>query len=216
LAGSDWNWLVAGIVSALVLVGLTAFTQFPFIVSLIIAVLVFAGLVFLLAPRRLFEGINVKALGSGQMAFARDLLTQAAPFAERLRAASGKIEDKAVGAKVKTLADIAADVFAKVEANPANAGNVRRFLTYYLPRAAEIAEAYRALEKSAVPDTARLAAAGEMIDRLDGAFTRYAASLQDADLDKLDIELKLLKSSLDEDIGPAPPAAPIETKRGTS
>jgi hypothetical protein len=85
-----------------------------------------------------------------------------------------------------------------------------------LPRAAEIADAYQALEKSAVPDTARLAATGDMINRLDGAFTRYAANLQDADLDKLDIELKLLKSSLDEDIGPAPAAAPAETKRGTS
>jgi hypothetical protein len=93
---------------------------------------------------------------------------------------------------------------------------VRRFLTYYLPRAAEIAEAYRALETSTVPDTTRLAATGDMIDRLDVAFTRYAANLQDADLDKLDIELKLLKSSLDEDLGPAQPAVPVETKRGTS
>ncbi len=52
-------------------------------------------------------------------------------------------------------------------------------------------------------DSARLAATGDLIDRLDTAFTRYAANLQEADLDKLDIELKLLKSSLDEDLGPA-------------
>jgi 5-bromo-4-chloroindolyl phosphate hydrolysis protein len=111
---------------------------------------------------------------------------------------------------------IARDIFAEIERDPLRLDRVRRFLTYYLPRAAEIAEAYRALEKSAVPDTARLAATGEMIERLDGAFTRYAANLRDADLDKLDIELKLLKSSLDEDIGPTPPATPVDTKRGTS
>jgi 5-bromo-4-chloroindolyl phosphate hydrolysis protein len=111
---------------------------------------------------------------------------------------------------------IARDIFAAIERDPLRLDRVRRFLTYYLPRAAAITEAYRTLEKSAVPDTARLAATAEMIDRLDGAFTSYAAGLQDAELDKLDIELKLLKSSLDEDIGPAKPAPPIETKRGTS
>jgi len=46
-------------------------------------------------------------------------------------------------------------------------------------------------------------------------FTGYAASLQGADLDKLDIELKLLKSSLDEDLGPvARPAAALDQGPG--
>ena len=45
---------------------------------------------------------------------------------------------------------------------------------------------------------------GDLIDRLDVAFTRYAVSVQGADLGNLDIELKLLKSSLDEDLGPPP------------
>ena len=67
---------------------------------------------------------------------------------------------------------------------------MRRFLTYYLPRAAEIAEAY-ALLGSAPRDTAGMTATGDLIDRLETAFTHYAASLQDAELGKLDIELKL-------------------------
>ena len=48
-------------------------------------------------------------------------------------------------------------------------------------------------------------ATGDLIDRLDDAFTHYAANLREADLGNLDIELKLLKSSLDEDLGPTPP-----------
>ena len=79
------------------LVGLTLLTAFPFLVSLVIAALVFGGLVVLLAPRQLFEGIDVNAIGSGRVAFARDLLTQAEPFAERLRAAAGRIADKELG-----------------------------------------------------------------------------------------------------------------------
>ncbi len=70
-------------------------------------------------------------------------------------------------------------------------------------RAAEIAEAYALLERSSALNTTRLKATGELIDRLDVAFTHYAATLQDADLDNLDIELKLLKNSLDADLGPA-------------
>src|SRR5262245_8677096 len=133
MGGGDRNWLIAGVVSAALLIGLTVLTSFPFPVSLVIAALVFGGLVFLLAPRKLFEGTDVSAIGSGRVEFARDLLTQAAPFAERLRSAAARIGDKEVGPKVKHLAEIATDVFTKVEANPAGAANVRRFLTYYLP-----------------------------------------------------------------------------------
>lgn len=201
MRGGDWNWLVAGLASAIVLIGLTAFTRFPFLLSLLVAVLVFAGLVVLLAPRRLFEGINVKALGSGQVAFARDLLTQAQPFAERLRAAAANISDKEVGPKVKALADITGDVFAKVEANPASAGNVRRFLGYYLPRAAEVAEGYSVLASNRAPDTARLGEVRSVIFKLEDAFVHYADSLADAELGTLDTDLRLIQASLKEDLG---------------
>lgn len=201
MSGGDWNWVVAGVASAIVLVGLSVFTAFPFVLSLIVAVLVFAGLVVLLAPRRLFEGIDVKALGSGRVAFARDLLTQAAPFAERLRTVAAKISDKETGAKVKTLADIAADVFTKVEANPASAGNVRRFLTYYLPRAAEVAEGFDILEDARAPDRARLDEVRSVIFKLEDAFVHYADSLAEAELGTLDTDLRLIQASLKEDIG---------------
>jgi 5-bromo-4-chloroindolyl phosphate hydrolysis protein len=192
---------IAGIGSAVVLVGLAVFTQFPFILSLVIAILVFTGLAMLFAPRRLFEGIDVKALGGGRVAFARDLLTQAVPFAERLRTAAGKISDKEVGAKVKTLADIASDVFTKVEANPASAGNVRRFLTYYLPRAAEIAEGFDIMESARAPDAARLDEVRSVISKLEEAFIHYADSLTEAELGTLDTNLRLIQASLKEDLG---------------
>jgi len=102
---------------------------------------------------------------------------------------------------VRHLAGVARSIFEGIEKDPVRIDRVRRFLTYYLPRAAEMAEAYRALEVSPGVDAARLSATGEIIDRLSGAFTEYARNLRDAELDKLDIELKLLKRSLDEDLG---------------
>ena len=77
----------------------------------------------------------------------------------------------------------------------------------------------RSALRGSKPRARNEAAVGKMaggLRRLDAAFTQYAANLQDADLDRLDIELKLLKSSLDEDIGPARTDVPPGEKKGTA
>ncbi|MDX8446588.1 5-bromo-4-chloroindolyl phosphate hydrolysis family protein [Mesorhizobium captivum] len=201
LFGNDWNWIVAGLVSAALLIGLSALTHFPFLVSAVISVLVFAGLVFVLAPRQLFEGIDLGSIGGGQVAFARELLAQAQPAADRLTAAAGSIADKDMKAKVKNLSDIAVDVIARVEAKPASAASVRRFLTYYVPQAAEVAEGYASLADRRAPNRQRLANVGAVITKLQDAFVHYADSLADSELGTLDVDLRLIQESLKEDIG---------------
>jgi hypothetical protein len=64
------------------------------------------------------------------------------------------------------------------------------------------------LEKSSTRDTGRLTTTSDLIDRLDVAFSHYATNMQEADLGNLDIELKLLKNSLDEDLGPSKAGTP--------
>ena len=113
------------------------------------------------------------------------------------------IRTQKVSERVRHLARVSREIFAGVEEDPLRVDRVRRFLTYYLPRAAELVEAYALLEKGSTRDTSRLAATSDLIDRLDVAFTHYASNLREADLGNLDIELKLLKSSLDEDLGPS-------------
>ncbi|WP_434722475.1 5-bromo-4-chloroindolyl phosphate hydrolysis family protein [Mesorhizobium sp. RIZ17] len=201
LFGNDWNWIVAGLVSAALLIGLGTLTRFPFLVSAVISVLVFFGLVFVLAPRQLFEGLDLRSIGGGQVAFARELLAQAQPAADRLAAAAGSIADKDMKAKVKDLSDIAADVISKVEAKPASAASVRRFLTYYVPQAAEIAEGYATLADRRAPSQQRLASIGSVITKLQDAFVHYADSQADSELGTLDVDLRLIQESLKEDIG---------------
>jgi hypothetical protein len=201
LFGNDWNWIAAGVVSAALLIGLSFLTHFPFLVSAIIAALVFAGLVIVLAPRQLFEGIDLRSLSGSRVAFARELLAQAQPAADRLAAAAGAIADKDMGAKVKNLSDIAADVISRVEAKPESAPSVRRFLTYYVPQAAEIAEGYASLANRRAPSKARLASVGAVITKLQDAFVHYADSLADSELGTLDVDLRLIQESLKEDIG---------------
>jgi 5-bromo-4-chloroindolyl phosphate hydrolysis protein len=120
-----------------------------------------------------------------------------------LETAAKAIRAKTVADRVHHLANVARSISEAIEKDPLRIDRVRRFLTYYLPRAAEMAEAYQSLERNPAAEAARFNSTQEIIDRLDVAFTDYSANLRDADLDKLDIELKLLKRALDEDLGSA-------------
>lgn len=198
--GNDLNWIISGAVAAVAL-PLLFWIGVPFWLAAILAVIAFAGLVVLLSPRKLFEGLNVTAIGKEKVAFAQELLDDTLPAAARLREASSNISDKTVRERVQHLTALCQDVFAKVEHNPANASAVRRFLSYYVPRAAEVAEGYAVLEDKHAPDAAKLLEVGGVIEKLEGAFVHYADSLADSELGSLDIDLKLIQASLKEDLG---------------
>lgn len=208
---SGINWVAGGAAAAALLPLLAIGADMPFWVAGIISASAGGGVVALLAPRKLFEHLDGSGAARGKIEFARELMTDAEPIADRLDAAATSIRARETADRVRHLAGLTREIFAAIEKDPLRIDRVRRFLTYYLPRAAEIAEAYALLEKSSASSATRLKATGELIDRLDVAFTHYAAALQDADLDNLDIELKLLKSSLDADLGPAPAVgAPLD------
>jgi len=198
---SGLNWLAGGGAGALLVPVLALGVGLPFLVACAAGALAGGGLVLLFAPATRFKALEASGLARGKIEFARELLTEADPFVERLETTARAIRAKAIAERVRHLAGVARSIFEGIEKDPLRIDRVRRFLTYYLPRAAEMAEAYRALESSPGADTKRLNETGEIIDRLSGAFTEYAGNLRDAELDKLDIELKLLKRSLDEDLG---------------
>ena len=199
--GNDGNWILAGLMTAILVPVLTFAAGMPFWIAAVIGLLVFAGLVFLLAPRRLFEGLDIKVIGRGRLAFARELLEAAVPSAQRLEAAAEDITDKQTAARVRHLAEIAADVFRTVEAKPESANAVRRFLSYYLPRAAEVAEGFAAIEAKRAPDIKQLKDVRAVLVKLEDAFVHYADSLVDDALGTLDTDLRLIQASLKEDLG---------------
>ena len=210
---SGMNWIAGGATAAILLPLLAISVGMPFWIACIISLAAGGGLVVLLSPRKLFEGLDASGAARGKIEFARGLLTDAEPLAVRLEVAVSSIGTPKVAERVRHLARISREIFAGVEEDPLRIDRVRRFLTYYLPRAADLAEAYALLEKGSTRDATRITATSDLIDRLDTAFTHYAANLQEADLGNLDIELKLLKSSLDEDLGP-PPQLPAPSNSG--
>jgi 5-bromo-4-chloroindolyl phosphate hydrolysis protein len=207
-APSGTNWIAGGAAAAVLLPALVIGLAMPFWIAALVSIVAGGGVIVLFSPQKLFARLDASGAAQGKIDFARELLTEAAPLADRLDAAATSIRAKNVADRVRHLAGCARDIFAAIESEPLHIDRVRRFLTYYLPRAAEFAEAFAAIERRRIPDTVRLKATGELIDRLDAAFTRFATNLQDASLGNLDIELKLLKRSLDEDYGPAQVASP--------
>ena len=196
--GKDANWIVAGLVGAILLPVLVIVAGLSFLIAAPIAVVVFVALVLLLG-RRVPAGSR-PATG-GEAAFARRLIADAEGTADRLRSAANLIEDKLVKEKVTRLSRVTDDVLAKLDETPANAGAVQRFLGYYLPRAAEVAEGYMSLENRHTPDRDRLDEVSVVIGKLEGAFVHYADSLADAELGMLDADLRLIQASLKEDLG---------------
>jgi len=204
-APARMSWIAGGAAAAVLLPLLVFGAGIPLWVACLISVAAGGGLSVSLSPRKPFERLDRSGAARGKIAFARDLLTDAEPLALRLEAAVGSIGTPKIAERVRHMARISREVFAGVEDDPLRVDRVRRFLTYYLPRAADLAETYALLEKGGAREASQIAATGELIERLDAAFTHYAANLQHSDLGHLDIELKLLKDALDEDLGPSGP-----------
>ena len=207
------NWLAGGVAAAILVPALALGIGLPFWLALVVAGGACTGIVLVLAPRARFEGLEAKGIARAKIELAGELIEEAEPEIQRLAEAAQAIRSKAVADRVGHLGRVADGILRAVETDPLKVDRVRRFITYYLPRAGEMAESYRLLETRPTPDEQRLASTGAIIDRLAVAFTRYADHIVDADLDTLDIELKLLQSALDDDLDRLAPKAAANNTR---
>jgi hypothetical protein len=155
---SGFNWMAggaAGAVPALALgVGL------PFLAACLVGATAGGGLVILLALATRFKALEASGVTRGKIEFARELLSEADPLVDRLEAAAKAIQAGTAAARVRHLASVARGIFEAVEQDPLRIDRVRRFLTYYLPRAAEMAEAYQSLERDRGVEPADLKRSG--------------------------------------------------------
>ena len=65
-----------------------------------------------------------------------------------LREADEAIEDEAISARLKRMTDAGGKIFDILEKEPSRAGEVRRFMNYYLPTADKLLTQYRELGES--------------------------------------------------------------------
>lgn len=198
---NSWNHLLAGAVAALAIpVGVFGL-GLPFLVVVPVALGLYFGTAFLLAPSRAIDRISAEHIGRAQAELVAGLIEEGEMLVERLRQVSSNLASKEAAKRAAHMAEIARSILDRLAQEPGKLPAVRRFLTYYLPRSAEIAEGMAVVERQRGGDPRRLAELGEMLGKLDHAFTYYSDSFAQAQLDVLDVELKLLGRSLAEDIG---------------
>lgn len=207
------NHLIAGLAAALAIpagvfgLGLPVFAVVP------LAAVLYGGLALVLAPRRVADRINPDRIGRAQAELVASLVEEGQMSVRRLEEAAAKLRGPTARTTVSHLAQTAQGILDKLVAEPGKLGAVRRFLTYYLPRSVEIAEGLGVSERQRGRDTARQAEIEAILVKLDQAFGFYADSLSQAELDALDVELKLMGRALAEDLGGIePPSQPLERK----
>jgi hypothetical protein len=200
--GGALRVLAAGGVGAALLPTLVLAVHAPFWAAAVATAGAVGGLWMVLAPRRPFEGLDPKRVGAGRMAVVQAVARDALTGLDRLEAAAGRIRDKAVKARVAAIAAAGRGVVSDLEKAPDGLSAVERLLTYYTPRAAELAEGFQQLEARDT-DPARRTAIADLLARVQDAFTHYRDQLADQSLKTLDVDMRLVSEALADDIGDA-------------
>lgn len=187
--------LVAGVGGAVL--ALLSLAVAPAWAALAVGLAGFAGLRWYLSPRGLFRGIAREQ--RPRVELVREVLGRAAHDLAALVAAGERIEDRAVAARVQRLAEICNEVCRQLEHRPQRLLNVQRLLTFYLPSAQRLAESYAALEARPPAERGHAEETRDMLARLETHFADYARRLEDPQRDALDLELRLLEQSLEDE-----------------
>ena len=198
--GAEWRYLAAGAASAALLPALAFGVQAPLWAAVAGAAAAFGGLVLILTPRRPLEGIDVNKVGQGRVAVVRAALEEALPALDRLEQAGSRVRNEVVHGRIAAIAKAGRNVVAELEKSPESLSSVQRLLTYYSPRAAELAEGYAAMEARRIGAERRVKIA-DLLAKLQDAFDHYRDQLADEDLRGLDVDIRLVGQALEEDIG---------------
>jgi hypothetical protein len=102
---------------------------------------------------------------------------------------------------VQSLVKTASGILGHVGQQPDRAMAVRRFLTFYLPNAAAIAQGWCTLECNAEPSPERMTQTREVMAALQDAFVKFESLADAPELQELDLNLKIVKDSLKADLG---------------
>ena len=123
------------------------------------------------------------------------VLAQSAAEIARLRAVDSQIEDQTIAPIVAGLAEAGEAIVTQAQDGGLEPRLGARVLSYYLPRAADLAEAWPALEG----DSARRQTIQDLLERLLQVMQTTARGQSKEALRALDVDMRLLDQALDDD-----------------
>jgi hypothetical protein len=131
----------------------------------------------------------------------RAAFADALPALSRLERAIETTPKNQLRDRLERISETGRKIIIEVEEDPARVSAVSRLLTYYLPRTADLADAYVQLRERGVEAPARRAAMDAVLVKLEDAFLHYADRLVDDDMKGVDVDIRLLNEALKEDLG---------------
>jgi hypothetical protein len=124
------------------------------------------------------------------------IIADAAPARAQLDAAAA-VASGELGERLRRMSASTEQISRILASEPAKLHEVQRVFTYYLPAAADLIAARGGL--MAPEQSTRLAEVDAMLGRLDAAFADFLALAQGRDARSIDIDIRLLEQSLDQE-----------------
>lgn len=190
--------LVGGLAAAVALPVCVFALGLPLWLGLGISAGVYFGLTLALRPSGF--GLNMDALQEAQSDTTRGLISDGSDALARLKRTVPAIKDASMKSAVQGLGATADKILANIKTDPVRVMAVRRFLTFYLPNAASIAEGWQTLERNGSLSTERVAQTRDVMSALGDAFKKFASDADAPELQELDLNLKVVKDSLKADL----------------
>jgi 5-bromo-4-chloroindolyl phosphate hydrolysis protein len=190
--------LIAGGAAAIALPLCVLVLGLPLWLGALVALGVFAGLH--LALRSQGFGLKLDDMSEAQNETARALIDEATLALTRMRVTAHLIKDVPMRELVTSLASTASGILDHIKDAPTRAMAVRRFLTFYLPNAAAVAQGWQTLEGNSNPSPQRMTQTREVMGALKDAFAKFENDADAPELSELDLNLKVIKDSLKADL----------------
>ena len=121
---------------------------------------------------------------------------------DRIRACNDEIPGEAISRSLDRLDEIAAAIFAYVEAHPAKLPEIRRFMNYYLPTTLRLLDAYKSFSGQPVQGRHLEETRAQIEDTVETvvqAFSNLLDGLMQDDLRDVSADMTVMKSLMEQD-----------------
>ncbi|MCB9496600.1 MAG: 5-bromo-4-chloroindolyl phosphate hydrolysis family protein [Fibrobacteria bacterium] len=189
--------LVPGVAAGFVFAGLYLGLSMPLLAAAGVGLAAWVGTLLLLPrPRPLRVVLETAPADSSRLS---GVLAEAEAHIERLDEHSRKVAKTPAGHRSQRIVRISRGILSDLRKDPSEYSKARPFLENYLPSARRVMDQYVDLSQRGVssPDIeSALKKADAMLETLGQAFESQRANLAQLDVVNLEVELKLLESTL--------------------